>query len=237
MTILYDNVPYREGLQTAWGYACLVETGQATLLFDTGGHGPTLLANMTALDVDPAAIDLVVLSHIHADHTGGLAGLLAAGAQPMVYLLASFPEEFKNEVASQTVVVEVTGPAEILPGVYTTGGLGEGLVEQGLVVQTAEGNVVITGCAHPGVVRMVRAAQQIAGQEVALVMGGFHLEDADQAQIERVIKDLRGLGVQRVAPSHCTGDRARRAFAEAFGEVYLPAGAGWTITVGSPART
>jgi len=65
---------------------------------------------------------------------------------------------------------------------------------------------------------------------VALVMGGFHLRDTGQAQIEAIMADLRSLGVQRVAPCHCTGDPARQIFAEAFGTEYFPAGAGWTVT-------
>ncbi|MDI7274759.1 MAG: MBL fold metallo-hydrolase [Anaerolineae bacterium] len=234
ITVLYDNVPFREGLQTAWGYACLVETGEATILFDTGGDGALLLGNMAALGTGPEAIDIVVLSHAHTDHTGGLAALLAAGARPAVYLPASFADAVKAEVASQTALVEVTGPAEVAPGAWTTGELGTGIVEQALAVQTGEGITVITGCAHPGVVAMVRAAQQVAGGEVALVVGGFHLEDAGEAEIERTIQGLRALGVRRVAPSHCTGETARRMFAEAFGDACLTAGAGWTITVGLP---
>jgi 7,8-dihydropterin-6-yl-methyl-4-(beta-D-ribofuranosyl)aminobenzene 5'-phosphate synthase len=102
-------------------------------------------------------------------------------------------------------------------------------MEQALVVGTAEGLVVVTGCAHPGVVEMVRRAQQVGKGEVALVVGGFHLFGADRGRIAEVIGGLRALGVRRVAPCHCTGDLARRMFAEAFGDDFLPAGAGWSI--------
>ncbi len=234
ITILYDNVPFHQGIQTAWGYACLVRAGETVLLFDTGGDPELLLANMATLGVEPKAIDAVVLSHEHLDHSGGLAGLIAAGARPTVYVPAAFPDGLKANLASQTVLVEVAGAMEVAPGVWSTGQMGTSPDEQALAVRTGEGVVVITGCAHPGVVTMARAAQQAVGGDLALVMGGFHLEDAGEAEIERTIEGLRALGVQRVAPSHCTGDRARQLLAEEFGDACLQAGAGWSMVLGLP---
>lgn len=232
-TIAYDNNAYDPALRTAWGFSCLVETGEATVLFDTGGDSPTLLDNMTKLGIDPQAIDVVVLSHIHGDHIGGLTGLLDTGIRPTVYVPAAFPASFKNGVHTRTDLVEVTGPVEILPGVHTTGEAGSGIIEQALAVETGDGLVVVTGCAHPGVVEMVRRAREVAGDEVALVMGGFHLGRTSRGQIERIIADLGQLGVQKVAPCHCTGDQARQMFADAFGADCLLAGVGQVITIGS----
>ena len=95
-----------------------------------------------------------------------------------------------------------------------------------------EGLVVVTGCAHPGIVAMVRRARKVAGDDVALVMGGFHLGGASRDRIERVIADLRRLGVRRVGPCHCTGDQAIRMFEEAFGADFVPVGVGQTVSVG-----
>jgi 7,8-dihydropterin-6-yl-methyl-4-(beta-D-ribofuranosyl)aminobenzene 5'-phosphate synthase len=231
-TILYDNNAYDPALRTDWGFACLVETAAATVLFDTGGNGTILLGNMAELGFDPQAIDVVVLSHAHGDHTGGLAALLDTGITPTVYVPAAFPASFKADVRARTDLVEVTDPVEILPGIYTTGQVGSGIVEQALVAETGDGLVVVTGCAHPGVVEMVRRAKETAEGEVALVLGGFHLRDASQAQIEAIIADLRDLGVHRVAPCHCTGDVARQMFADAFGVDCTLAGVGQVFVVG-----
>ena len=231
ITVVYDNNPYDSRLQTAWGFGCLIETGEATVLFDTGGDGGTLLGNMSTLGIDPQDIEAVVLSHIHGDHTGGLGALLGTGARPTVYVPRSFPARFKADVRSLTVLEEVNGPAEILPGVYTTGEVGSRIVEQALAVETAEGLVVITGCAHPGVVEMVRRARQISEAEVYLVLGGFHLGGASQHKVGRIIADFRELGVRRVAPCHCTGDQAIKAFADAFGADFIQSGVGCVITV------
>jgi 7,8-dihydropterin-6-yl-methyl-4-(beta-D-ribofuranosyl)aminobenzene 5'-phosphate synthase len=231
-TVVYDNNKHDRALRTAWGFACWVEVGEATVLFDTGGDPGTLLSNMAKLDLDPQAIDAVVLSHIHGDHTGGLAGLLDTGIRPTVYVPAAFPASFKADLRARTELVEVTGSTEILAGVYTSGQVGSGIVEQALVVETGAGLVVVTGCAHPGIVEMVRQAKKAAAGEVALVMGGFHLGSASQDQIEGIIAALRQLGVQRIAPCHCTGDRARQMFADAYGTDCTLAGVGWMTRMG-----
>ncbi len=239
LTMVYDNNPYDPALQTAWGFACRVETPEGVVLFDTGGDGRTLLGNLAQLGLDPQQVNVVVLSHIHGDHTGGLAALLDTGIAPTVYVPAAFPAAFKADVRACTDLVEVTDPTEILPGIYTTGQVGSGIVEQALVVETGEGLVVVTGCAHPGVVEMARRAKEAvageggrSGATPLLVMGGFHLKDASRPQIEAVIAGLRDLGIQRVAPCHCTGDAARRMFADAFGADCTLAGVGQVFVVG-----
>jgi 7,8-dihydropterin-6-yl-methyl-4-(beta-D-ribofuranosyl)aminobenzene 5'-phosphate synthase len=234
LSVIYDNNAYDERLQTAWGFACLVTRGTSTVLFDTGGDGAVLLENMAILGLDPLQIDAVVLSHIHSDHTRGLAALLDAGARPVVYVPAAFPASFKNSVRLVTRLVEVTGPVQILPGIHSSGQIGTGIVEQALVAETGAGLVVVTGCAHPGVVEMVRRSKESFGGQVAWVIGGFHLGGASESRIEDIIDELRRLGVQRVAPCHCTGTQARRMFAQAFGPAYSPAGAGWTVRLPAP---
>jgi 7,8-dihydropterin-6-yl-methyl-4-(beta-D-ribofuranosyl)aminobenzene 5'-phosphate synthase len=226
---VYDNTSLYPRLVSRWGFSCLVGDD---LLFDTGGDGRTLLANMTEMGIDPAGITTVVLSHAHGDHTGGLGGLLGTGVRPTVYVPRSFPARFKADVRSLTTLVEVHGPVEIRPGIHTTGEVGSRLVEQALVVETGDGLVVVTGCAHPGVVEMVRRAKESVGGEVYLVMGGFHLGGTSQRRVKAIIADFRQLGVQRVAPCHCTGDRAIRVFAEEYGGDFIKNGVGMVLEIG-----
>jgi len=230
-TILYDNNAGFPDLQTAWGFACLVESGETTLLFDTGGDSAVLLSNMALLGKDPRVIDLIVLSHIHGDHTGGLTGLLDHADAPTVYVPAAFPASFKAGVRSRTTLVEVAAPLQIAPGIMSTGPVDGGIVEQALAVETAEGWAVVTGCAHPGIVSMVREARACTDGEIALVMGGFHLGQASSAKLSAIIADFEALGVQRAAPTHCSGDRARAAFSETFrGQTFL-VGAGSVLVL------
>lgn len=237
LTIVFDNnAPAAPGagtydppLQTGWGFSAWLEYGDQMVLFDTGADGGVLLDNMAALSLDPRAIDIVVLSHIHGDHTGGLSSLLQVNPQVTVYLPQAFPARFKKQVRDVgATVVEVSGPQEIVPGLWSTGQMGTGLVEQALVAQAEPGLVVVTGCAHPGVDRMVARAGEISQEQIALVLGGFHLGGASRARVEEIINEFRRLGVQQVGPCHCTGDRARDLFHQAYGSDFYACCVGWS---------
>jgi 7,8-dihydropterin-6-yl-methyl-4-(beta-D-ribofuranosyl)aminobenzene 5'-phosphate synthase len=233
MTILYDNNRFDPRLKTAWGFSCLIRGLEKTILFDTGGDGYTLLGNMRQLGVKPAEIDIVLLSHIHGDHTGGLGAFLEKNNHVIVYLPASFPKNFKKSVMSLGArVEEVLEAREIFPGAYTTGELGDGIKEQALALKTREGLVVVTGCAHPGIVNMVRKAREITGEDrVYLVVGGFHLGGEPPSRIESIAKEFRRLSVEKVAPCHCTGDGARTLFKQEYGTDYIECGVGKRITL------
>lgn len=233
LTIVYDNnAPVGDsstGLRTAWGFSCLIETTDAVVLFDTGGDGPTLMHNMSELGIDPTTIDIVVLSHFHSDHTGGLDALLDACTPDAVFVPQSFPATFKSELAQRTRVIEVAGPTDITPQIRSTGEMGSAIIEQALVIETGDGLALITGCAHPGIVDIAtRAAKQ---GDLLLVLGGFHLKDSSDAQIASVIAQLQQLGVRRAAPTHCTGDRGRALFAKTFGEKYVEVGLGSVLVI------
>jgi 7,8-dihydropterin-6-yl-methyl-4-(beta-D-ribofuranosyl)aminobenzene 5'-phosphate synthase len=124
----------------------------------------------------------------------------------------------------------------VAPGVHTTGPLGSRIVEQALAVETEEGLVVLTGCAHPGIVKMVRRAKERLDDRIVLVAGGFHLGDSSQSALEHIISDFRDMGVQRVAPCHCTGDRARQVLDDVYGDDCTLAGVGWSVEFCSDSR-
>lgn len=230
-TILYNNVPHNEELTTAWGFSCLIEGLEKTILFDTGGDGEILLSNMEKLKVDPQKIDVVVISHIHWDHRGGLLSLLDKNHEVTVYLPASLPQDFKEKVGRKGAkVVSVHNPVKICKSVYTTGelsGFAGWIKEQTLVIDTKKGLMVVTGCAHPGVVNIVRRAQRLLKKEkVYLVLGGFHLLAYSEPQVKRIIRDLKAIGVKKVGPSHCTGGRPIELFRKAWGENFFDLGCG-----------
>ena len=227
ITIVYDNHPLDKRLKTAWGFACVIEGLSETILFDTGGEGKLLLANMAKLGFQPEQIDSIVLSHIHGDHTGGLGALLEANSKVKVFVPKAFPADFKQAVRQRGAdFVETEGPCNICDGAWTTGVLKRGTEEQGLYLKTPRGLVVITGCAHPGIVPMAKAASGHGRMPVYAVLGGFHMAGASASKVDAVIQDLREIGVQQVAPCHCSGDKTRRLMKEAFGEGYLPSGVG-----------
>ena len=233
---MYDNTTEDPRLAVEWGFSALVEFKGHTVLFDTGLDGPSLLGNMEVLGVNPEVIEAVVLSHEHGDHTGGLQDLLATGIQPEIYIPAAMANMVTQEQREQYTIIEVLDPVEILPGMFSTGEFSGSVPEQGLVVETPAGIVVITGCAHPGIVRMVQRASEIVNSEIALVIGGFHLSGYNPGYIDTIIADFRSMGVKQVAPTHCTGEQQIAQIAEAYGEDYIPGGAGRVIVIGDLVR-
>ena len=232
ITIVYDNYPYDRRLQSDWGFSCLVILRERALLFDTGGDGDLLLENMKKLGIDPKRISTVFLSHIHGDHVGGLPAFLRQNRKVTVYVPGSFPARLKEEIRySGATLEEVRQAAEVFPGVFTTGELDGGIKEQSLVLRSPRGLVVITGCAHPGIVNVVRKAKEIGKDRIYLVLGGFHLGGADPSSIGEVIEIFLKLGVEKVAPCHCSGDRARKLFEKHFGSSYIPSGVGKEFTI------
>ncbi len=267
ITVVYDNNTHKEGLETAWGFSCVITGPEKTILFDTGGPRPSegrggdsslLLSNMEKLAIEPKSIDIVVLSHIHGDHTSGLDSFLKKHHDVIVYLPKSFPKKFKDKVIScGSKIVEVEqslnpaprrGWVKICENVYSTGQLGRLIKEQSLIVRTEAGMIVITGCAHPGIVKIVNTAKDLMRapalpvsarpsldgwepkDDILLVIGGFHLEWATKGKIEKIISAFKQMGVRYVGPCHCSGDKARSLFEKHFGKNYINVGAGKVIT-------
>jgi 7,8-dihydropterin-6-yl-methyl-4-(beta-D-ribofuranosyl)aminobenzene 5'-phosphate synthase len=232
VAIVYDNNLYDRRLIPAWGFSSVVTVPEKNILFDTGGDGGILLDNMKKLGIRPSEIDVVVLSHIHGDHTGGLKEFLRYNSQVTVYLPGSFPTQIKQNIGSLGAEVKsVREPEELFEGVFTTGELDGGIEEQSLLVKASEVFCIITGCAHPGIINVTKRAKEITGKEVYLAMGGFHLSGAFRSQISYVAESLLRLGVQKVASCHCSGDEARKLFKDYFGENYIDSGVGKEIIV------
>lgn len=231
ITIVYDNNSFDPRLKTAWGFSALVEYHEQILLFDTGGGGQILLENLQALEIDPTHIQSIVLSHAHGDHTGGLSALLGSTNQPAVYLLPSFTDAYKRQIGQVTQVIEVAPGQLIGDGILTTGEISGNLPEQALLLRTENGLVIVTGCAHPGIVQIIERAIDLTEDPVYLVLGGFHLGSKDKGEISTIIANFRRLGVQKVAPCHCTGEGAIAMFADEYGSAFVQVGVGTIMTI------
>jgi 7,8-dihydropterin-6-yl-methyl-4-(beta-D-ribofuranosyl)aminobenzene 5'-phosphate synthase len=230
LTILYDNNPYDYRLKSSWGFSCLIELDGKTILFDTGGDGEILLYNMRVLNKNPKTIDVVVLSHSHGDHTGGLWSILREKPTLKVYIPESFPQEFEQRVKKYGgEVVRVDASLEIDRGIYSAGEMDHGIKEQSLLIHTAEGMILITGCAHPGIVNILQKAKTIAKEDIYMVIGGWHLSSAGEREIKGIIEAFVRMGISKVAPCHCTGDRAMAMFKSEYGNNFIKAGVGSII--------
>ncbi len=180
LTVVYDNDVYREGMRSDWGFSCLIETDERTILFDTGANGDILLGNMEQLHIDPAQLDLVFLSHDHMDHTGGLRRL-----QEIVPKIEVYQPNFASR------------PKEFRPGLITTGLLSN--IEQSLILRrgSEDALIVIVGCSHPGLRTILDAAREYG--PIDTVIGGFHGFNHLEA--------LQDVGL--VVPCHCTQQKQK----------------------------
>jgi 7,8-dihydropterin-6-yl-methyl-4-(beta-D-ribofuranosyl)aminobenzene 5'-phosphate synthase len=188
--ILYDNQA-ENGFLSGWGFSALVD---GTTLFDVGERVDSLRKNMAAFGVDPQTITRVVLSHEHWDHVGGI-GILADMKKVHVYLPAAFTDRFKQKIPKinpNAIVVEVDGLTPMGNGLYATPQLNAKRWEISLAIEHPEGIVLIVGCSHPGLDRILEEAKKLG--PIQAIIGGFH-----------GFKKLEALdGIPVLGPTHCT---------------------------------
>ncbi|MFC2168418.1 MBL fold metallo-hydrolase [Acidobacteriota bacterium] len=232
VTILYDNYAALEGVETDWGFSCLIEGTEKVILFDAGTQSDLLFRNADTLKSDLNSVECVVISHDHGDHTGGLIPFLKKKSDVSVFLLSSFQDVLFQEVQKTGAkVVSGQDPNPVCKNAYTTGETGVEIKEQALILNTNQGLVVITGCAHPGIVKILKKAKLVLNKDINLVLGGFHLMGTPAAQIEDIITEFRKLGVKKVGATHCTGDDAIQMFRDEWDENFVELGVGRKISI------
>ena len=229
ITIVYDNkiVKDLKDLKAGWGFSCFIQTKEKNILFDTGWDGDMLVSNMQLLGLNPQDIDLVVLSHSHWDHCGGLARLLRLNNKLEVYVPKSFSKHLKKEIKKRAnIFYEVQGLTKICLGVFTTGEI-EGFLpisktrisikEQSLIISTIKGLVVITGCAHSGINKILNSANKLG--EIYALLGGFH--DFDEYNLLK--------NISLIVPTHCTTNKKK--IMSLFPKNCLEGGVGFQINL------
>ncbi len=230
---IFDNYQSNLELETGWGFSCLIKTPEEDILFDTGADSKTLLSNMKKMEIEPGRIDKIVLSHIHSDHIGGLEGALKKNPEVIVYIPSSFPYRMRKKINSLGAKhQDIKTNQEISENIYSTGELGTWIKEQSLILDTEKGLTIITGCAHPGIVEIIKKAKEMfPDKKIYLVMGGFHLSGVSDSELERIVREFRNLDVQKAAPCHCSGDRCRELFLEEYQDDFIKNGVGKIIEI------
>jgi 7,8-dihydropterin-6-yl-methyl-4-(beta-D-ribofuranosyl)aminobenzene 5'-phosphate synthase len=236
ITTLVDNDIWMRGLASSWGLSLYVEIDSGEerhrILMDTSGSYDALFSNARKLEVDLSDVEAIFVSHWHLDHCGCLSHVLPLlRQQTPVYVPSRNPSGIKTIREAEGAPIVCSDPVSLIEGVMSTGEMIGGVSEHSLVINLRDkGLVVLSGCSHPGIVNIVKRAQQVSGiSTVYAVIGGFHISSKREGA--HVAEFLQKLGVQLVSPCHCTGVNAKNAIADIMKDNFVKNGSGkmWLI--------
>jgi len=232
--ILFDSKRLNRKYSMGWGISYLIND---QVLFDTGERSSYLFGNMKQMGINISDIKAAVISHDHWDHTNGLWDLLKRNPDLDLYMCPDFSQQFRNKLEKyDCTIIEAKSFMSITDGIYTTGQI-EGMyhsdyiAEQALVLETDKGLTIMTGCAHPGIIKIVEYVTANIKKNIYLIMGGFHLLKKSVSEIKNINDTFHQLSIEHIGPSHCTGEEAFAIFQESFKANCIDIKVGKTIEV------
>ena len=231
ITIIYDNYQANQNLETDWGFACLVEYQGKQLLFDAGRKAELYKTNVKLLGINPEEVPALFISHEHGDHTAGIPWITSINPSITCYLPASYAEQLEKRGKLPHNSKGLARPTHLYGPFYSTGDNFTAFREQGLVVKTKSGGVLITGCGHPGAATMVAVTEKELGIEIHTVIGGLHLMQKSGEELEQLAASLKEMGIKQICPTHCTGEASIAFLKASFGEGYISGGTGKDIMI------
>jgi len=230
--VIYDNYVSLKGTTADWGYSVVIEGLDKEVLFDTGTKPGLFESNLMKIGIDPEKIDIIVLSHEHGDHTGGIPSFVKMKTHIPLIVPHSFTESFMSQMSGLGLKpVLVDEPSLICNNLFTSGEFDYQIAEHSLLLDTRKGLVVMTGCAHPGIIEILKVIKEDFNKNIYMIFGGFHLMEKSQNEIDNIISDMKSLGVVKCGATHCTGDKQIEMFRKSFGDDYFELGVGNTIVI------
>jgi 7,8-dihydropterin-6-yl-methyl-4-(beta-D-ribofuranosyl)aminobenzene 5'-phosphate synthase len=223
---LIDWYTEKDDLVGEAGVSYLVQADDKRILFDVGANwkkeDPSpLLRNMRALGIDADSFDAIVISHPHCDHTGGLRAQRKKTFElsPTDVDLMGLPAYVPADLSHPTARVEVTTkPTVLFPGVATTGVILRAVWLLGLTPEQAlavnvrgKGLVVVVGCGHQGLARIIERSSTIFASPLYGLIGGLHYP-VTVSRLKRPSQQWMGTGKwpwQRISKVEVDGAVAR----------------------------
>lgn len=231
ITIIIDDRGSLNGrIGGVHGLSIYIEACRNIILFDTGPDPGLLQRYSDLLGLDLSIIDAVVISHTHSDHIGGLSYIGWVSPHAKVYIPYASGYVLEGFIRRQGLIPqEVLDWIAINSCIYISKPFYGPPWEHALIVKGLKGLIVITGCAHKGIVDMVNEIMSFFKErKIYMVIGGLHLSRAPRHIIEKTVEELLSR-VEYVAPLHCSGDYVRKLLKEHGRLVDLYAGSKLTI--------
>ena len=238
---LYEEASADEGYDFGHGVSYLIRTDSSTILMDLGNnpaettHLPAI-QNMQTLGIPWEEVDAIMISHPHPDHLGGVKAwqdnTLSFGDftgdlnQMSIYVPTSITYSGAKLIRSSepTLVSKDIATTGVIsyPEVFPISLFSAKGYEQGLVIHVAgQGLVMITGCGHPTMEKLVERAETLFGEQVVGVVGGLHYEKLSAEDVQTHIQFLEPRQPKLIALSpHDSSPAALEAFQSAFTEAY-----------------
>ncbi len=219
------------------GFDALIRVNpDVTIYFPSDFFGAGGPLNFSVAGTDPGAKEQLPEEHRYFNGETDLAELRTDGRFYKAVEYVDDSRQIANGIRLVATRSTNIGYFTKYPGVDLEGNWAEGeasflgLPELSLSIDTAEGLVLVVGCAHSGVEPIVRAAREEVESDIALLVGGYHLLPYDRATIEGVVTRLREKHmVRQVAPAHCSGHLAFIVLREIYGDDYRFFGLGSVV--------
>jgi len=225
LKILTDGTTKLDKFLGNWGLAILIDE---TILFDTFGNPKLLLKNIKKMKIDIYQIQKIVISHLHWDHISGLEQICKLNPGIEVLLPEKIDENIKIELESLGVKfnLETSEIIDIAPNVFKSKAFKiiykeKELYEQFLILRN-NGNIsVLVGCSHPGIYRFLDYVKKEFEEPIDMVIGGFHLINESKEKIEEIVLELARFNIKRIAPMHCSGNKAKKIIKKIYGDKFV----------------
>jgi len=230
ITILVDNKVALNGTVAAWGFSAYVDNGKTKVLVDTGPNFRVLEKNAKVIGVNLDEISAIFISHLHGDHCGALEILLNKHELDVpVFVPSKRCLKWKLRFGK---LIYVDKPMKLIDEMYSTGPIDFWLSEQSFVAKVNENSsILVTGCAHPGIVKIIESTIKTFRFNVLAVVGGMHLMGANRFELEKIVEKINSFRVEHICPCHCSGDDFVKVLLNRFSGKVHRCGCGATINL------
>jgi 7,8-dihydropterin-6-yl-methyl-4-(beta-D-ribofuranosyl)aminobenzene 5'-phosphate synthase len=225
--MIYNNTGNNSNFRKDWGLAMWIEENNNAVFFDTGGNPKIFWKNIQAAGIDVSKLSVIIISHNHLDHTLGIPIILEkTGYKPVIYVPAADVEDFRSKY-NRATIKPVHNAQHITGSIWSTGEMkaslnNDAISEQSIIILQGKMAYIFTGCAHQGIIAIVEKTKSLhPDKDIALLAGGFHLLDHTIEQLRDISEKLNTLEVKKIAPSHCTGDKAIAFFRSEWKERFI----------------